>query len=187
MTNPIYDKTEKGREEIATRKHLLASRLRSLLVLVDGKTGVDGLLKKVSGLGLTDRSVAELLALGLIAPSINPVQQQANATAAILSTADSGALVKSEDDAATPTAANPATILSEGESQFQALYNFYTATIKSTIGLRGYALQLKVERSTSIDDFKALRQSYYDAVLKSKGPEMARGLGERLDHLLSLS
>jgi hypothetical protein len=82
----------------------------------------------------------------------------------------------------------PATaILPEGETQFQALYHFYTTTIKSTLGLRGFTLQLKVERCGNIEDFKALRQTYVDAVLKSKGAEMARSLGDRLDHLLNLS
>jgi hypothetical protein len=52
MSNPVFDKTEKGREEIATRKHHLAPRLRTLLVLIDGKQGKEELLKKVAGLGL---------------------------------------------------------------------------------------------------------------------------------------
>ena len=50
MANMIYDKTEKGHDEIHTRRNHLASRLRSLLVLVDGKTNDDLLLKKVAGL-----------------------------------------------------------------------------------------------------------------------------------------
>jgi hypothetical protein len=37
MSAVIYDKTEKGREEVATRKYQLAPRMRSLLVMVDGK------------------------------------------------------------------------------------------------------------------------------------------------------
>lgn len=58
----IYDKTDKGREEIATRKWHLPSRMRSLLVLIDGKQSDAQLIKKIAGLGLTAQSLDELLA-----------------------------------------------------------------------------------------------------------------------------
>ncbi|AMP00909.1 hypothetical protein CAter10_3394 [Collimonas arenae] len=54
------------------------------------------------------------------------------------------------------------------------------------IGLRGYGLQLKVERASSVQDFRELRQAYLEAVLKSKGEEIARSLRGRLDQLLYL-
>ena len=66
MNNIIFDKSEKGREEIATRKYRLASRLRTLLVLTDGKQSAGELLQKVSGLGLTAQSINELLEQGFI-------------------------------------------------------------------------------------------------------------------------
>ncbi len=66
MINHILDKTDKGREEIATRKYHLAPRLRSLLVLADGKHRTEDLLTKVAGLGLTEQSITELLDNGFI-------------------------------------------------------------------------------------------------------------------------
>jgi hypothetical protein len=80
--------------------------------------------------------------------------------------------------------AAPAAEIVDGPRQFQAIYQFYTETIKSTIGLRGYSLQLKVEKAGSIDDFRALRDPYLEAVLKAKGNEVARSLRARLDQLL---
>lgn len=186
MANMIYDKTEKGHEEIHTRKNHLASRLRSLLVLVDGKTNDELLLKKVAGLGLTQESIEELLQQGFIAPHANQNEQHADAEAAP-PTATEVPETSAPPSAELEPHPEKSSILPEGESQYEALYHFYTTTIKSTLGLRGYALQLKVERCANIDDFKALRQTYVDAVLKSKGPEMARSLGDRLDQLLSLS
>lgn len=195
----IFDKTLKGQEEIATRKHGLPSRLRSLLVLVDGKTNVEVLIKKVAGLGLNEESIAELLEQEFIAPhadspsapAMSPVIPPAAVAAPVAAPLAASAPKPAAEPAAPPTAAPAAapgaTILPEGETQFQALYNFYTTTIKSTLGLRGFGLQLKVEKCGNIDDFRALRQTYVDAVLKSKGAEMARSLGERLDHLLNLS
>ena len=57
----IFEKTQRGRDEIATRKYGLASRLRWLLVLIDGKTNKAELLQKVSGLGLDAESLSELV------------------------------------------------------------------------------------------------------------------------------
>lgn len=61
MNNRIYEKTDKGREEIATRKYQLAPRIRSLLVMVDGEQTADKLLKNVAALGLTEQNLSELL------------------------------------------------------------------------------------------------------------------------------
>src|SRR4051812_28413144 len=66
MINHILDKTDKGREEIATRKHQLAPRLRTLLLLIDGKKSTEDVLHKVSGLGLNNQSITELLDGGFI-------------------------------------------------------------------------------------------------------------------------
>jgi hypothetical protein len=178
MTNTIFDKTEKGREEIATRKYHLATRLRTLLVMIDGKHSVDDLLKKVAGIGLGQESFADLLSEGYI-EAVTTAAPAPAPTPAPVAAEPVGAATVDE-----PASAEG--ILPEGESQFEAIYHFYTKTIKSTIGLRGYGLQLKVEKAASIDDFRQLRQPYVEAVLKAKGPEMARSLRDRLDQLLYL-
>src|SRR3712207_7164496 len=46
LMTAFYDKTDKGREEIATRKHHLSARLRSLLLVIDGKHDAEGILEK---------------------------------------------------------------------------------------------------------------------------------------------
>ncbi|MEO7576539.1 MAG: hypothetical protein ABIT83_02890, partial [Massilia sp.] len=61
MSSCIYDKTDKGREEIATRKYHVAPKLRALLVMIDGRNPLDALMKNFSGMGLTEESVSELL------------------------------------------------------------------------------------------------------------------------------
>jgi len=172
MTTSIFDKTDKGREEIATRKHHLQSRLRTLLVLIDGKQTTADLLSKVAGLGLTADSITELVENGFIqaAAAAEPVVSAPKTASPALE------MPQQSTDA----------ILPEGENQFQAIYHFYTETIKSTIGLRGYALQLKVEKASSVEEFRELRQPYLEAVLKAKGNEIARSLRNRLDQLLYL-
>lgn len=198
MTTTVFDKTEKGREEIATRSHHLAPRLRTLLLLVDGKRDTDELMAKVGGLGLDQKALVDLLEAGFIEvggmAAVEPVAGVAVAVAPTPSVPAPESPERRSAGAAEPATASlpevqSATeqgILREGETQFQALYNFFTETIRSAIGLRGYGMQLKIERASSIADFKALRQPYLDAVLKAKGPELEHSLRNRLDQLLKL-
>lgn len=68
----IFDKTDKGREEITTRKHKLPTRMRSLLLLLDGKHAAQEVLQKVAGLGLTSQHIVELLENGFIRCASTP-------------------------------------------------------------------------------------------------------------------
>lgn len=178
MSEIIYDKADKGREEIATRKYHLAPRLRSLLVIIDGKQTISDLLKKISGLGLNEQSIQDLLDQEFILISsgsnaLSTPQQTENADANKVTTATK--IPKDQSPPATPE---------DNAARFQVLYNFFNETIKNTLGLRGYSLQLKVERAANIQDFHELRRPYVEAVLKAKGKEMARSLRDRLDQLL---
>ncbi|MDB5762901.1 MAG: hypothetical protein JWQ21_1896 [Herminiimonas sp.] len=172
----ILDKTDKGREEIATRKYHLTTRLRSFLLVIDGKHKTGDLLKKFQELGLNDQILAELLENGFI-QGIGSPQAAASIAADSNPAAARQAPTIRNEPALQPIAAG-------SESQFQSVYHFYCETIKSAIGLRGYALQLKVERASSIEDFRLLRDPYLKAVLKTKGTEMERSLRDRLDQLL---
>ncbi|MFZ6813340.1 hypothetical protein ACO0K3_02650 [Undibacterium sp. Rencai35W] len=177
MRNTIYDKSDKGREEIATRKYQLASRMRSLLVMIDGKQTEEELLKKVSALGLTGQHIQELLDQEFItAPLFADPPVEVDVIDAV-----PVAPISSVADIDIPI--NPADLLDESK-RIQALHTFFNETIKSTLGLRGFTLQLKVERAATIDDFRALRNTYIEAILKAKGKEMARSLRDRLDQLL---
>jgi hypothetical protein len=182
MTKPVFEKTAKGREEIATRKYRLASRLRTLLLLIDGKHGSDDLLQKVAGIGLTESGFDELLDQGFIYAT---PAGAADGSAQTVSDQPVAAVETTPEESMQPAdTAGSKPVLPNGESQFEAVYRFYTATIRSTMGLRGYTLQIKVEKAGSLDDFKQLRRPYLEAVLKAKGDEMARSLRGRLDELL---
>ena len=183
MSTIFYDKTDKGREEIATRKYQLAPRLRSLLVMIDGKQTVNDLLKKIAGLGLNEQSIQALFEQGLIAESAN--------VAAILSTVTPSAIIKKNIEVPLEDIkikATPKLVISDNPEdngrRIQVISKFFNETIKSTLGLRGFALQMRVERASNMQDFEDLRNVYIEAVLKAKGKEMARSLRDRLDQLL---
>ena len=213
MKTSIYDKTAKGREEIATRRYQLAPRLRTLLVLVDGRRPEDELLRNVAGLGLTADAMQELLREQFIVLSTSyntieaPLVDAAEITAvpAPAIAAPMPAMPQAAQPfmpapppvrpvaaapgvapaAVTPQAAPAAPAVTPTKAQqFQALYDFYNKTIKSTIGLRGFTLQLKVEKAACVEDFRELRRPYLEAVLKAKGGEMAERLGAQLAELL---
>lgn len=183
MSTIFYDKTDKGREEIATRKYQLAPRLRSLLVMIDGKQTVNDLLKKIGGLGLNEQSIQALFEQGLIAESSN--------AAAILSTVISSAIIEKNIEVPLEEIkikVTPKLVISNNPEdngrRIQVISKFFNETIKSTLGLRGFALQMRVERASNMQDFEDLRNMYIEAVLKAKGKEMARSLRDRLDQLL---
>jgi len=66
--NLVYHKSAKGTEAIATRQHGLVPKLRSLLILVDGKRGFDELVRLSQVLGDTEELLSQLLDQGFIEP-----------------------------------------------------------------------------------------------------------------------
>ena len=161
MQKIIFDKTDKGREEIVTRRYKLASRLRTLLVLIDGRQSSDELLAKVASLGLTQVSVEELEQQGYI---------QRQRTGGVADTGLEGTQNSQINSI----------------ELFQVLYDFYTETIKQTLGLRGYNLQFVVERAAVLQDFHDLRAPFLDAINKTQTEARGLELRDQLDELLSI-
>ena len=65
----IYVKTAKGQEEVATRAFQLPSRVRTLLVMVDGKTDTAQLLANTATLGDSTVFFTMLVEGGFIQPA----------------------------------------------------------------------------------------------------------------------
>ena len=194
MNTSIYDKTAKGREEIATRKYQLAPRMRTLLLLIDGRKSQEELLHSVSGLGLTADAIAELQAQDFVvlATSYSTITEpELLAAAPAPAPLPAPVPVQAQPVPPPPPLVQAAAVRAETEAQaiapaqqFQSLYEFYNKTIKSNIGLRGFTLQLKVEKASSVDELRELRRPYLEAVMKAKGSDIARALANQLDQLL---
>lgn len=207
MNTSVYDKTDKGREEIATRKFQVPARMRSLLVLVDGRRSLEALLVNVAGLGLTQQHVDELLAQEFIrllpgsapaaaAPAVAPAAEAGPASAraralarqaARIAAVPPAAAVEAVDvaaDAIDDAIASSAPARGDAAEQFRLLYAFYNRSIKAGIGLRGVMLQLKVEKAVGVDDLRELRTPFLQAVIKAKGAEVAQAMREELDGLM---
>lgn len=65
-TTAIYQKTATGSQALAERNPALTPRLRSLLILVDGKRSCPELLQVAQALGDGEQLLAQLLALGFM-------------------------------------------------------------------------------------------------------------------------
>lgn len=181
--NNVLDKTEKGRSEIATRSHHLTSRLRTLLLLVDGKTSHDQLLKTVSGLGMNSHHLQELIDQGFITSRTENGEAALEPVTDLRVRPDNEPIhppVQTLNEETEPAAADGKSL----SAQIQAAHQFYNETIKAHIGLRGIGLQLKVERAATLEDYRALRQPFLDAVLKHKGEEVASALNVKLQAIL---
>lgn len=82
-TTAIYQKTDTGSQALAARSPALTPRLRSLLILVDGKRTCPELMQVAQALGDGEQLLAQLLALGFMqarAPAA-PVAEPAATTA----------------------------------------------------------------------------------------------------------
>lgn len=205
MSSAVYDKTDKGREEIATRKYQIPARMRTLLLLVDGRRPLEWLLNSVSGLGLNQQSIEELLSQELIrlvpssvpaavtapAPAAAPASAQARAAARQVARVSAAATEDAIDDAIASNFPVPeeqvhapaASGSSDSAEQFRELYAFYNRSIKAAIGLRGVMLQLKVEKAEGVEGLRELRAPFLQAVIKAKGSDVAIAMRDELDQL----
>lgn len=68
MSAIVYAKTDKGRDEIATRRCRLPARQRALLLLIDGERSLALLVQQFGAAGATEDNAALLLRGEFIAP-----------------------------------------------------------------------------------------------------------------------
>ncbi|AOY99568.1 hypothetical protein BKK81_10060 [Cupriavidus sp. USMAHM13] len=178
MDDPVYLKTAAGHDEIRTRERRLEHRLRALLLLVNGQRPRSELLAQLGSLGIDAGALAALLEAGLIAPAapdpapdpapdIPPANPPVPGVAAARPAAHAGS---------EPAAADG----------YRRLYRFYTETIGQQLGLRGYLLQVKVEKAANLQELAALREPFHVALEKARGAPAALALMAELDRLLAV-
>lgn len=177
--NVCYIKTEAGRHELHARQMGLAPKLRTLLVMIDGRQSVADYLHKLSGTGIDPEAFLQLQELGLIQGNTPHSAQPENPVAIEPLAAPAEVSAPLED---------PLLILERQRVQehMHQIRDFYNNTIRDHIGLRGFMLQLDVEQASTLEDYRALRERYVTALNKSTSATAARVLIEELDQLLAL-
>ncbi|SOY87546.1 hypothetical protein [Cupriavidus taiwanensis] len=194
MVDPIYRKTDAGHDEIRSRARKLDHKLRALLLMVNGERREQALLAQVAGMGLGPEAMAALLAQGLVeavaepaAPPAAPPQEPVRGgTPAADTNLFSVYAMRHAPvaEVAAPPHASAATAHSPAEVQaYQRLYHFYTDVIGQHLGLRGYMLQVKVEKASDLPALMALREPLHAALLKARGDLTARAIMAQLDQV----
>jgi len=143
----IHAKTAAGRQEIEDRARRLPPALRSILLMVDGQRDDDALTALLPGLRAPDDALAQLAQAGLIE------------------------VVGGE------VAAPAARALTAGREHdpdlYKRLYDWMSESVRRHLGLKGYFMQLKIERCTDAGGLEKLWPDMAAAVAKAKSPALA--------------
>jgi hypothetical protein len=157
----IYVKTDQGREEIQTRQRKLAPTLRTLLIMIDGKTRAADIIKQTAQLGVTAETMDQLLAQKFIT-----VQQISPATRA--------------EQLASSQASHDLE-----HKRFSDACQFMNETVVNASGLKSFMFTLKLEKCTNLRDLRDLFPAYSKLIEKGSGGFEAEVMIKRVQELLA--
>lgn len=166
----VYRKSAKGTAEIETRAHKLPPRLRSALILVDGKrSDVD--LQALIGAVAAD-TLSALAGDGFIEViSVADTKRAAPLSPAVtaVTAAPTG-----------PATAPPSTTSS---SDLTLRRREAVRAVNELLGPMGETLSIKLERARSIDELRALLEQALPVIAGARGRDAARAFADRFNDL----
>ena len=174
-----YAKTEAGRQEIADRARRLPAQLRSILLVVDGQKDDDTLQQIVAGVHAPADALAQLQQMGLIRrggdaplpPVTAPAAPSASASTSNAPPPASAAAVAGALHALADPSAAP--VSREAAQRYSRLYDAMSEAVRQYLGLKGYFMQLKIERCSDAAALEALLPELAAALGKAKSPALA--------------
>ncbi len=146
----IYQKTQKGTEAVANRHSGLAPRLRSLLIMVDGKRTYAELTTMAAALGDPQR-LSELEAEGLVAPAV----------------AEERTMPAALEPAGGPQPA--ATAAPQRAANLAQAQRFSSHLLEHLLGPMAEPLCIKIEGARDLADFVAVIKRAREIVREIKG------------------
>ena len=181
MREGIYRKTEAGRDEIRDRSRKLPPALRTILLMTDGQRTLAELREVAAGVKAPADALERLLAEGLIEPLNKGLD-----VAGLVQAARPGGPPAPAAPATVTAAAAPAPTAAPAKAPAKApaagsgdaghyvrLYDGMSEAVRAHLGLRGYFLQLKIERCTDAASLQAVLPELRQALAKSKGEAFA--------------
>ena len=164
----IYRKTAKGHSEIETRAHRLAPRLRSALILIDGRRSDDEVRKLIPQQAdetlqlLVEQGFIEIIGITQDAPrAAQPAARPANPAPAV----------------AAPTL--PAAAPAVPPRDFAATRAQAVRLFTDMVGPMSEALAMKMERARSPDELRPLVQTAQRIMGNARGGQAAADYGTR--------
>jgi hypothetical protein len=169
--NEIYVKTDLGSEELKSRARRLPSRVRTMLIMVDGVQTLAQLNAAAAQLGAPDACMAFLLEQRLIAAKPVPAR---HATTAAAATTIAGVEVSNEFQAPVLTDA----------ARYLAAQKLMNDSAVDALGFRAFFFTLKLERAFNCDDLRAVLPEFSKAMDKCKDAAAAAMIEARVRVLL---
>jgi len=162
-------KTDLGQQAFKERSSLLSARQRSAFLMFDGVKTTEQILQAVGGLGVTQADIDYLVLQGFL-EDVSPAASPAPA-AAVSSDASADPL---ERDSEFGIDADRLALLSRQERYAMACT--LATQLTSSLGLRGFRLNLAVQGAGDFDDLVKLLPKIQEAV----GPKACRQLARVL-------
>jgi hypothetical protein len=166
----VYRKTAKGATEVDTRAHRLPPRLRSALILVDGKR-TDADLSSLIG-PTAGESLQSLAGDGFIEViSVADTKRAAPAPAPV--------------SAAAPAPAAPNTVAPSTTASADVSLRRREAVraVNELLGPMGESLSMRMERAKTIDELRTLLEQALPVIAGARGRDVARAFADRFSDL----
>ena len=159
-----YTKTDAGQAAFKARSELFSVRQRSAFLLFDGVKSVEQILKMTSAIGISQADIDALTQHGFIGSA--------------------GSALTAPSAAATPSSGAAPALMAAEQAQPQAASNQQRFTkawplatqLTAGLGLRGFRLNLSIERASGYDDLLKLLPSIQQAVGSEKCAALERAL-----------
>lgn len=169
----VYRKSDKGAEAIAARLHGLTPKLRSLLIIVDGKKTGQDLLKFAANLGDAQAMVTELISGGFIEPT--PGSGASGSAPSVGNSAQEPAQTAAVDATETPTAATrPSVPLPEAKRLAVRLLN-------DLMGPAAETACIAIESAKNADQFMTAVRKAHSQVQAFRGEAAATKFREQVE------
>lgn len=175
--NIVFRKSAKGQEAFVSRQSGLAPRLRSLLILVDGKRPVAELAKLSSAAGDLEQLLVQLAADGLIEPvsGAKPAPGPAGNPAA---RQDFVATVRSDITATADVVITqpPHPLLTLPQARQLAVKR-----VTAILGPTGEDICLRIESAHSLAEYVAAVKRAYSVIREMRGGAVAAQFGDEIE------
>lgn len=160
----ILVKTQAGQDALKDRQGSLSPRQRSAFILFDGRRTTREVLAATAGMGITQEDVEVMIAHGLLQPQEGySFSQDATSAASATDLGTVASAASAGSSGRTPT------------ERYKAAYPIATE-LTSSLGLRGFRLNLALEGASSFEDLAALAPKIREAVGDAKFARLDKAL-----------
>ena len=175
--NTVFRKSTKGQEAFASRQSGLAPRLRSLLILVDGKRTVAELVQMASATGDVAQLLAHLEADGYIESMAGGKAGSSRTAAQMVTHQDFAATERTETDSGSDAITRPprpAVTLPEARQ-------LAVRRVTAILGPLGEEVCLRIEAAHTLAEYVAAVKRAYAAIRDLRGSAAAAQFGDEIE------